>query len=162
MTSSQPYSRFATKRRASSSRNDRCFVVAVAKCLLVDSESATTRFCSNNTPLASRALIPATISSAASNVPAFVAPPTVIVEEILRSNTTPPSRSPRMHAAGSPPRQPLSSHSGVPTANPTTLVSTARCFFLPSRFTPSLRRRALRLVWLRSTGICSLWLRRIW
>ena len=114
MTSSQPYSRFATKRRASSSRNDRCFVVAVAKCLLVDSESATTRFCSNNTPLASRAFIPATISSAASNVPAFVAPPTVIVEEILRSNTTPPSRSPRMHAAGSPPRQPLSSHKGAP------------------------------------------------
>ena len=90
MTSSHPYSRLATNRRASSSRNDRCFVVALAKRRRVDSEPATTRFCSNKASLASRALIPAAISSAASNVPAFVAPPTVIVEASLRSNTTPP------------------------------------------------------------------------
>ena len=117
MTSSQPYSRLATNRRASSSRNDRCFVVALAKRLRVDSEPATTRFCSNNTSLASRALMPAAISSAASNVPAFVAPPTVIVEASLRSDTTPPLTVYLIKRGGIPARNPTIIAHGCPHAD---------------------------------------------
>ena len=116
MTSSHPYSRLATNRRASSSRNDRCFVVALAKRRRVDSEPATTRFCSNNTSLASRALMPVAISSAASNVPAFVAPPTVIVEASLRSDMTPPLTAYPNQRGGFPAKNPTIIAHGRPHA----------------------------------------------